>query len=195
MLAKRLLILLVALAATALLVPLSAPANSPAGSVTAAKKKKCKKGYRAVRVRRNGHRVWVCRRKSAPAGPAGPSVQEAEAMIVAQEQSNHQAWLGPESIEVVFDQPTQIGQRVKYDPYGADPNHAGGPIDAWPARMYFHSIDHHHTNPADDQVHYGGCEGHLDHAWPHDSLVMFFRDTNGAWTFRSTPATQFGGCG
>jgi hypothetical protein len=189
-------------------------ASAPTAHVAKKKRKRCRRGFHRVHVRRHGRRVTVCRRihhkaapkppaptpppssspaPPAPTGPAGPGVADVEAMLRGAAQADHEPWLGPESVEVVFDQPTQVLGVTQYDPYANDPSHAGGPIDAWPVRAWYHVVNHHDSTPEDD-TRYEGCEAHLDHVWPHDSLIMVFRDATGAWTFKTATAKP-GDCG
>ena len=180
----------------------SAETGATAPTASAAAKKKCKKGTRAVKVRSKGRTRTVCRKRKsrakrtpapAPKGPAGPSVAEIESIIRGQAQANHQTWLGPESIEVIFERPTQVLPMVMYDPYAGDPLHAGGPIEAWPVRAWVKIIDHKDATPEDD-TKYAGCLGHLNSWWPYDDLHMFYRDQTGAWAYRTSGAKP-GDCG
>lgn len=193
----RLLVLSVAVA----LVPAAGAAATPTATVA---KHRCHKGYKAVKVKKHGHRRWVCRKKKThhaapkpapspspspsptPSAPAGPSVADVESIIRTIAQAHHEPWLGPESIAVTFEQPTQVLPAVKYDPNAADPLNAGGAIDAWPVRAWTKIVNNHDATPADD-THYAGCDGHLDSAWPHDMMYMFFQSAAGGWTFKSTP--------
>jgi hypothetical protein len=192
-----------------------APASAD-GKPTTLTAKKCRKGYKRVRVRHGRHSRYVCRKvkkkvlapvaptpptdtqptaptdtapsqPTTPSAPAGPSVADVEKIIRDGLQAQHLAFLGPESIEVIFEQPTQVLAPVSYDPYAADPLHAGGAIQAWPVRAWVKSINHHDTTPADD-THYAGCDGHLDSVWPHDQLYMFYASDAGGWAFKTTPA-------
>ena len=126
-------------------------------------------------------------------GPAGPSVAEVEAAIRGLAQAGHRYDLPPESIEVTFEQPTQILPMRMYNPYGNDPLTATGEIEAWPVRAWVKQVEHRDDTPEDD-TYYGGCLGHLNSSWPYDGLYMFFRDDSGAWTFKSTTA-KAGDCG
>ena len=210
------LLLLVCALGLAALAPVSA---SAAAHPTRAKR--CRSGYKRVRVKHHGRTRTVCRKvtkkkratkpatpaptapqaaapstpapttpapaaQPAPTGPVGPSVADVESIIRGGLQAGHLAWLGPESIEVIFEQPTQVLPMVQYDPYAADPLHAGGAIEAWPVRAWTKSINHHDATPEDD-TRYAGCDGHLDHAWPHDGIYMFFRSAAGGWDFKTTP--------
>ena len=195
------LLLICALALVALVPAATASASQPASAA-----KKCRKGYKRAKVKRRGHVRVVCRKVKkakrtttpapgtststatpAPSAPAGPTVAEVEAIIRGGLQAQHQSWLGPESIEVIFERPTQVLSSVQYDPYGNDPLHAGGPIEAWPVRAWVKYISHQDATPEDD-TRYTGCDAHLDQTWPHDSLYMFFRSSTGSWDFRSTSA-------
>ena len=205
--------LVVAIVAFAAVVPASASTAPPRVAMA----KKCKRGYKRVKVRRHGKVHFVCKRKRPPAPTAtpapattpvaqpapqqtpaapvdpGPAVADVEDAIRASLQANHLPALPPESIEVTFEQPTLVLSKVSYDPYANDPLHAGGAIDAWPVRAWVKYVNNHDATPADD-THYGGCDGHLDAVWPHDMLYMFFRDATGAWSFKGTNAKP-GDCG
>jgi hypothetical protein len=182
---------------------LSAPAQAAGGdapTATAAAKKKCKKGTKAVKVRSKGKTRTVCRKPKsrkpaakAPAGPAGPSVAEVEAIIRGQAQAGHETWLGPESIAVTFERPTQVMPMVMYNPYEADPLTATGKVEAWPVRAWTKIVNNKDTTP-DDDTKYGGCLAHLNSFFPYDSLYMFFRGQSGEWTFLTSSAKP-GDCG
>ena len=190
-------LMLVLLAAGALLV--ATPAAHSAGSASqapaaqAAAKKKCKKGYKRVTVKKAGKTKKVCRKKKKAAGPAGPSVAEVESIIRGIEQAGHETWLGPESMEVTFEQPTKILPMRQYDPYAADPLDASGPVPAWPVLAWVKTVNHRDDTPEDDTT-FGGCLGHQNDWWPYDSLFMFFRGDSGEWTYL-TSTDDDGECG
>lgn len=169
----------VAVAVCTALVPASI--GTAAGPAHAAKKK-CKNGYRLVTVKKHGKTRHVCKKKRH-AAPAGPSVAEVEAIVRGQEQAGAPAYLQPEDVEVIFDRPTKILGRIKYDADG-DPNNGSGPINAWPARVYGRAITHRDSTPEDD-THYLGCLAHQNRAWPYDSIYYFFKSEAGGWEFRS----------
>ena len=183
-----------------------------AGSqATAAAAKECKQGYKRVKVRSNGRTRTVCRKKkrpaatspaggqgtttttSAPGGPSGPSIPEVESIIVGQLKAGAPYPLGEDSVEVVFEKPTQILPMVMYNPYANDPLTATGEVPAWPVRAWVRSVTHRDDTPEDD-TYYAGCLAHLNSSWPYDSLYMFWRGQSGEWTFTTTTA-KAGDCG
>lgn len=186
--------ILALLAAFALLVA-AAPAAGAAGAAgttpSASVSKKCKKGYKRVTVKKDGKKRRVCRRKKAQ--PSGPSVAEVEKIIREQHQARHETWLGPESIEVVFERPTKILSMRKYDPYAADPLNAAGAVPAWPVTAWIKVVNHRDATPEDD-TDYDGCLGHRNSWWPYDTLYMFFRGYSGEWTY-FTSSDERGECG
>lgn len=184
---------LIALVALCLVAP--AGAAQAAGAVPAAasakKKKKCRAGFKRATVRKQGRKRVVCRRKRPR--PAGPSVAQVESIIRGHQQSYHETWLGPESIEVTFERPTRVLPMRMYDPYAADPLSAAGPVPAWPVLAWVKSVNHRDDTPEDD-TDYAGCLGHLNSWWPYDTLYMFFRGHSGEWTFL-TSSDEDGECG
>lgn len=211
---KGLSVALVCMLCAALVAGTSAFAGTP-GSAPApahAAKKKCKKGYRLRTVRRHGKRVKVCKKKprhtaptttttpttdpttttpDQPSGPQGPTVQEVESIIVAGQKAQAPAYLGPDAVEVIFDQPTQVLPVTQWDANGNPLD--GAEVQAWPVRAWYRSITHRDSTP-DDDTRYYGCEGHLDHAWPHDQILYFFQSAAGGWDFRAGSASSAIGC-
>ena len=82
----------------------------------------------------------------------------------------------------VFEQPTQVLAQTQWDTDG--PNNSTGVIDAFPVRAWVKSITHRDATP-DDDTRYFGCDGHLDHAWPHDQLYYFYPSEAGGWAFKT----------
>src|SRR5690349_8221436 len=136
----RYLLLVAALTLAIACVPLSASAEVSASAST----KKCKKGYKRVKVGHGRKAHLVCKKvkktkapaqqtpvaptnpapeapapgtPAAPEAPAGPSVAEVETIIRDGLQAQHLPSLGPDSIAVTFEQPTQVLAPVSYDPY------------------------------------------------------------------------------
>ena len=176
-------------------------ADRGASPVQAAKKKKkkCRHGYVLRTVKRHHKRVKVCKKKKhsqsapqqstptspsppPPSAPAGPSVAEVEQDITAQLKAGAPSYLGPDAVEVVFEQPTQVLAQTQGDTDG--PNNSTGVIDAFPVRAWVKSITHRDATP-DDDTRYFGCDGHLDHAWPHDQLYYFYPSEAGGWEFKT----------
>jgi hypothetical protein len=199
---------MVCVLAAALLVGTATTSSAATGSSAVhTAKKKCKRGYVLRTVKRHGKRVKVCKKKprhsttttttqptttttpqdgpttpTQPSGPQGPSVAEVEQIIRAQLQAGAPAYLGPSAVEVIFEQPTQVLPQTQWDTDG--PNNSTGVTDAFPVRAWVKSITHRDSTP-DDDTRYFGCDGHLDHTWPHDSLYYFYPSPAGGWTFKT----------